>query len=227
MIDIREKLLSLEDVKYKEFNKKLCPDTKREILGIRIPELKKLAKEIVKTENGIDIFKKMEDKYFEEIILHGFLVAYSKIEWNEKIKYIKEIVPKMDSWAITDTFVPALKIKKKDLRQAWNLVLNYISSEKEFEVRFAIIMILDYFITEEYIDRVIKLLDNVKHDGYYVKMGVAWCIAEIGVKFNDRATEYLKNNNLDKFTHNKAIQKMIESRRISENQKQDLRKMKK
>ena len=94
----------------------------------------------------------------------------------------------------------------------------YFSSNKEFEIRFAVIMLLDYYINEKYVNQVIEILDKVKHDGYYVKMGVAWCLAEIGIKFNDKLLAYLNGeNNLDKFTFNKTLQKMIESYRINDN----------
>lgn len=224
---IRNKLINLSDSKYKEFNKGLCPDTKKEMLGIRIPILRKLAKEIVKENNWEEFVKNNEVKYFEEVLLQGLIIGYSKLNLEEKLEYIKLFVPRIDSWAISDTFVPTLKIKDQDIERYWEFILPYTKSEKEFDVRFAVISMLDYYITESYVDKVIKELDKIKHDGYYVKMGVAWTMAEIGIKFNEKAMKYLKGkNNLDKFTYNKSLQKMIESYRISDNQKQELRKMK-
>lgn len=225
---IRDKLIELQDTKYKEFNKKLCPDTNWEMLGIRIPILRKLAKEILKSNdyNWKEFVENENIKYYEEVLLQGFIIGYSKIDFNEKLKYIEMFVPRIDGWSISDTFVPTLKIKEKDLLQYWNFILPYTKSEKEFDVRFSIISMLDYFITDEYIDIVISNLTQIKHDGYYVKMAVAWVIAEIGIKYNEKAMKLLKDNNLDKFTHNKAIQKMIESYRISNEQKDILRKMK-
>lgn len=226
--EIKEKLLKLEDEKYKEFNKKLCPDTKRKMLGIRIPQLRALAQEIVKNYNWEEYIKNAEDIYFEEVILQGLVIAYSKKEFNEKQSMIANFIPKIDSWAISDTFVPTLKIKKKDLEIAWQFILPYIKSKKEFEIRFAVIMMLDYYIIDDYVDKVIEILDGIKHEGYYVKMGVAWCLAEIGIKFNDKLMNYLENkNNLDKFTYNKTLQKMIESKRITNEQKIILKNMKK
>lgn len=221
-MNIRNELLKLSDSNYKDFNQKLCPDTKRKMIGIRVPQIRNLAKEVLKIYSLQEALDKIKNEYFEEILLQGFVIGYSKIEFKEKIKYIKDFVPKIDSWAISDTFVPTLKIKKKDLEEAWKFILPYTKSNEQFEVRFAIIMMLDYFITEEYVDRVLEEFDNIKHDGYYVKMGIAWTVAEIAITFNDKVMKYLKNSNLDKFTYNKAIQKMIESRRISENQKEFL-----
>lgn len=218
-MEIRKELIKICDENYKKFNQKLCPDTKREMLGIRVPNIKKLAKKIINEYEIKDCLEKVEDKYFEEVLLQGFIIGYSKIDLQEKLTYIKDFVPKIDSWAISDSFVPSLNIRKKDLPKVWEFILPYISSENEFYVRFAIIMMLDYFLTEEYVDQVLTRIDSIKHEGYYVKMGIAWLVAEVGIKFNDRAMKYLKNNNLDKFTYNKSIQKMIESRRISDKQK--------
>lgn len=226
MIQIKEKLFDLSDDKYREFNQKLCPDTKRKMIGIRVPEIKKMAKELLKQYEVKELLASLTDEYFEEVLLQAVIIGYSKLDLEEKLNLITEFVPKIDSWAISDTFVPSLKINKKDLEKVWNFILPYTKSDKQFYVRFAVIMMLDYFITEEYVDKVIEQLDKINNDGYYVKMGVAWTIAEIAIKFYDKAVPYLKNNNLDKFTHNKAIQKMIESRRISDKQKEYLRKQK-
>lgn len=225
-MNIREELLLLADEEYKEFNKKLCPDTKREMLGIRIPKIRELAKKFLKENTLHEALNQINDDYFEEILLEGILIGYAKLNFEDKIKYIQNFVSKIDSWAISDTFVPTLKLKEKDLEFAWNFILPYTNSTKEFEVRFAVIMMLDYFINDEYIDKVFNELDKIKHNGYYVKMGVAWTIAESMIYYRDKTIEYLKNNNLDKFTFNKSIQKMIESRRISNEDKAMLRIMK-
>lgn len=229
MDKILNKLIELQDIEYKKFNQKLCPDTKREMLGIRVPILRNLAKEILKN-NDYDwekFIKNENTKYFEEVLLQGFIIGYCKLEFAKKLEYIKMYVPRIDSWAISDTFVPTLKIKEKDLEKYWDFILPYIKSEKEFDVRFAVISMLDYFINDNYVDEVIRLLDKIKHEGYYVKMGVAWTLAEIGIKYNEKLMKFLENkNNLDKFTYNKTLQKMIESYRINDSQKDVLRKMK-
>ena len=229
MDKILNELISASDEKYKEFNKKLCPDTKREMLGIRIPILRKLAQKIVKNEEyDWETFVSNENpKYFEEVILQCLIVAYSKIELEEKLEYMKIIIPRIDSWAITDTIIPTLKIKNNDLEKYWKFILNYISSDKEFEIRYSVVSMLDYFIIDDYVDEVIKILNNISHEGYYVKMAVAWTLAEIGIKYNNKAMIFFKGkNNLDKFTYNKTLQKMIESYRISDEQKIILRNMK-
>ena len=197
------------------------------MLGIRIPQLRKLAQKIIKEASLEECIQSIDNKYFEETILQGLVIAYGKETFENKKSKIKEFIPKIDSWAICDTFVPTLKIKDSELENAWEFILNYINSDKEFEVRFAVIMMMDYFIIDKYVDNVIVLLDKIKNDGYYAKMGIAWCLAEIGVKYNEKLLKYLNGkNNLDKFTYNKTLQKMIEFYRISKEQKVTLKEMK-
>lgn len=225
---IREEIQDLVDKKYAKFNQKLCPDTKKKMLGIRVPLLRKLAQKIVKEYDWREFLKQANDDCFEEVLLQGLVIGYAKIEIDEKLEYIKWFIPKIDSWAISDTFCPTLKIKKKDLEKVWDFILPYLSSNQEFDVRFAIIMMLDYYITEEYVDKVLEKLDKVSHEGYYVKMAVAWTICEIEIKFNDKAMTYLKgDNHLDKFTFNKTLQKMRESYRMDKQQKEILKQIKK
>ena len=230
MENIKEKLIALSDEDYKNFNQKLCPDTKRRILGIRIPILRNFAKKIVKEydkEKLDNLLKNIDDEYFEEILVQGFVIGYSKCDIEEKIPHIKKFVPKIDSWEISDTFVPTLKIKEKDLEYVLDFLMPYFSSNKEFYVRFAVIMLLDYYINEKYVEKTIEILNKINCNDYYAKMAVAWCLAEIGIKFNDKLITYLKGrNNLDKFTFNKTLQKMIESYRIDNRQKMLLRSMK-
>ena len=118
-------------------------------------------------------------------------------------------------------------IIKNNKREFWNFLKPYLKSEKEFELRFSIVTLLDFYIVPEYIEQILIELDKIKHDGYYVKMAIAWAISICYIKFPKETKRYLENNTLDDFTYNKAIQKIIESYRVSEEDKQALRKMKK
>lgn len=229
--EIRNELNNLKDDNLKDFNSKICLDTKKEMMGIRIPELRTLAKSILKNTSLEEIFGEgkliyqFNDNSYEEVLLEGFLISYAKMDLESKIPHIERYIPKIDSWSITDTFI--LKLKKSELENYWKFILKYVKSEKEFEIRFAIISMLKYYLIDEYIDKVMEILDKVNHEGYYVKMAVAWTLAEIGIKYNDKLFNYLEQkNNLDNFTYNKAIQKMLESYRISDEQKKILRTMK-
>ena len=229
MNKITNELILLKDEKYKEFNKKLCPDTNFEMLGIRVPVLRRFAQKIVNSnEYDIEGFLQNNDvNFFEEVQLQGFIIGYIKINFENKLDLIEKFIPRIDSWAITDTFIPTLKVKNNDLKTYWDFILKYTKSDKEFEVRFAVVSMLDYFIIENYVDEVIEVLNSISHEGYYVKMAIAWTLAEIGIKYNDKVMNFLqRKNNLDKFTYNKTLQKMIESFRIDNSQKEILRKMK-
>lgn len=235
MDNIKQQLINLADEKYREFNQKLCPDSKRKFLGIKIPVLRNFSKELLKKYNkdnsleGLNnLLNKLDDEYFEEVIVKGFVIGLYKTDLKNKLKFIKEFVPLIDSWAISDSFVPSLKIKKEDLELYYSFIKEYLDSDKEFFIRFGIISLLDYYIIDKYVDDVINILNNISHEGYYVKMGVAWCLCEIGIKYNKKFMKYMKskNNKLDKFTYNKALQKMIESYRIDDAQKDILRQMK-
>ena len=227
---VRKELISYSEESIAELSAKLNPTSDANLMiGIRIGNLRKIAKQIVKNDwqKYLEESKKVSNRYFEEIILEGLVIGYAKTELDEKLKLIEGYIPNITSWAINDTFCPTIKIKKDELEIMWNFIQKYLVSEKEFEVRFAVIMMLDNFIIDDYVDKVIKKLDKVNNEGYYAKMAVAWTMAEIGIKYNEKAMAYLKgDNNLDDFTYNKTLQKMRESFRIPKEQKEELKKMK-
>lgn len=222
--EIRDKLFQLQDLKYKDFHSNLCPNV-NDIIGVRVPLLRKYAKELYKNNKLNKI--KIGNKYYEELVLQGMIIGFQTKESIERvINQIKEFVPKINSWAVCDTFCAGLKITKKYPKEIYNLIKEYLKSEKEFELRFAIVMLLDYYINDEYIDEVLSILDSIKSNNYYVKMANAWAISICLIKYYEKAIIFLENSSLDKFTYNKAIQKAIESYRITDKQKDDLRKMK-
>lgn len=227
-MNIKDELKGLVDEEYRKFHSNLCTGVNN-ILGIRVPVLRNYAKQLNKKYSIKESLHNIDDEYYEEIMLKGMIIGLNKeLEWEELEKYIKEFVPKIDNWAICDTFCAGLKITKKYKAEMWKLINNkYLKSKKEFEVRFATVMILDYYIESSYLEKNFKIFNNIKLDKYYVKMAVAWAISICLIKFYDETVEYLKNNlELDNWTYNKAIQKAIESYRITEEQKENLRKMK-
>lgn len=220
---IKEELLEMQDIKYKEFHSKLCPETDN-IIGIRVPILRNYAKELSKKYSIQELLETIEDEYYEETMLKGMLIGLEK-ECN--LEHIREFVPKINNWSVCDVFCAGLKCTKTYKTEMWELINEYLKSEKEFEIRFAVVMILDYYIEKEYLKQDFKIFDSINHEGYYVKMAVAWAVSIALVKFYEETVEYLKECKLDKFTYNKAIQKAIESYRITDEQKKQLRKMKK
>lgn len=224
---IKEELKQLADEKYREFHKGLCPGTES-ILGIRVPVLRDYAKKLAKEYEIEELLKNIDNEYYEEIMLQGMLIGLEKDnDMQDILKDIEEFVPKIDNWAVCDVFCAGLKITKKHKKEMWDFLQAYVTSGKEFKIRFGVVMILDYYITEEYLKKDFSIFDHIKSNQYYVQMAVAWAISVCLIKFYDKTIEYLKNAKIDKFTYNKALQKAIESYRISQEQKVELRKMKK
>lgn len=228
---IKKELEQLADEKYREFHTGLCPGTEN-ILGIRVPVLRNYAKKLSKEYEIRDLLNDIDNEYYEEIMLQGMLIGLEKDKDKNKdiqkiLKDIEEFVPKIDNWAVCDVFCAGLKITKKHVKEMWDFLQKYVASDKEFEIRFGVVMILDYYITEEYLEKDFAIFDHIKSDRYYVQMAVAWAISICLIKFYDKTIDYLKQAKIDKFTYNKALQKAIESYRISDEQKAELRKMKK
>lgn len=221
---IRRRIIELADEQYRQFHSRLCPGIDN-IIGVRVPILRGYAKEIIK-EDWREYLKSAKNDYYEEIMLQGMVIGLAKADINEISKYIEQFVPKINNWAVCDVFCAGLKITKKNTEYMWEFIQKYIKSENEFEIRFAIIMMLDFYITEEYIDRVIKIIDNIKHEGYYVKMAIAWIISLSYIKYEEKTKKYLQNNNLDSYTYNKALQKIVESNRIDKQTKIEIKKLK-
>jgi len=223
-LSIREQLFELSDEEYQRFHSKLCPDTDN-IIGVRLPLLRNLAKEIAKGD-WREYLKSAQGDYNEEIMLQGIVIGYAKSDISEMLKHIQHFIPKINNWAVCDSFCNGLKYTKKNMNTVWEFINPYLNSKKEFEIRFGIIMLIGYYINGEYIDRVLQLLDKVKHEGYYVKMAVAWAVSICYVKFPEKTMGYLKNNSLDNFTYNKALQKIIESLRVDKETKIIIKGMK-
>lgn len=221
--EIKKKLVELADLKYKEFHSKLCPGT-HNILGVRVPILRNYAKELTRTDWRIYL-KEIENEYYEEIMLQGMILGIANMECEERLDYIKKFVPKIDNWAVCDVVCAGLKFVKKNTETVWTFLQSYLNSNKEFELRFGIVMLLDYYITPDYIDKVLVCLEGIKNEGYYVKMAVALTLSVAYVKYPDKTMKYLKVSTLDNFAFNKAIQKIMESYRVSEEQKSVIKKM--
>ncbi|WP_148558230.1 DNA alkylation repair protein [Terrisporobacter glycolicus] len=224
--EIRQELIKLADDKYRSFHSNLCPGVEN-ILGVRLPLLRKIAKSLSKEEDYYNYLNNGDTKYYEEIMIEGLIIGYLKTDNENRFNYIRNFIPKIDNWAICDSFCNNLKFTKKNINKVWNFILPYTSSENEFDIRFAIVMMLNFYIIEDYIDDVLNTLNNINHDGYYVKMAVAWAVSYAYIDFPQKTLAFLKNNNLDNFTYNKSLQKIIESTRVSKEDKDLMRSLKK
>ena len=221
---VKERIFDLAESDYQTFSSSLIPGCQN-MLGCRIPALRSLAKEICKTD-----FRKYldnaSDDYFEETMLQGFVIGYAKMDIEERLCFAKKFIPKIKDWSVNDGFCSTFKAAAQNRERVWEFLLPYAQSGKEFEIRVAAVMYMDYFLTEEYIDRVLKMLFFMKQDDYYAMMGIAWALATAYAKF-PKETEAALNWDWPRNTLNKAIQKMCESYRVSNEDKIELRKRKK
>ncbi len=241
---IKERLLELSEPQYAEFSAKLLPGTEN-IIGVRLPLLRKEAKKLVKENTWKEYLEEFNRQYvnskdnvlFEEIMLAGMLIGLLKVKQTKKeteivtleeiFALITDFIPKINCWSVCDSFCAGLKIAKEYPEEVWEFLTSYLKSKEEYDIRFGIVMLLNYYLDEEHIDIVIALMDEIHHEAYYVKMAVAWNLSMCYVKFPEKTLEYLKGNNrLDDFTYNKTIQKIIESLKVSKEEKIILRAMK-
>ena len=197
------------------------------VIGVRTPELKRIAKTIARNDY-ISFIKQNKHKYYEETLVHGLVLGYLKLEYNELKPYIDNFLSFINNWAVCDMTVANLKVFKKNKIKSicFDDIKNYIKDSNPWINRFGYILLLDYFIEDDYIDDIFKLCENYKDD-YYVKMSIAWLISVCYIKYKGRTLTFLKSGKLDNWTHNKSIQKIIESNRVDEQDKKMLRSMKK
>lgn len=223
--EIRNRLESMAETKYKEFSQSLIPGS-RPILGVRILTLRNLAKEIAKGDWKAYLDNAVDDT-FEEVNLQGFVIGYAKADYETLLLYIRKYVAKINDWSLCDGFCATLKVTKRYKSQFKELLKEYAEKNTEFDQRFVAVMLMDYYLEDEDIDETLAMLDALKHDSYYCKMGVAWAVATAMAKQREKTWEYMQqgNNTLDDWTYNKSIQKMIESYRISDEDKKILRGM--
>lgn len=215
---------SLKDIKYIGFQEKIIPGVK-DLIGVRIPYLRKISKDISKG-NWRDYLEISKDDYFEEIVLQGMVIGNMKVEFFELEGYIRKFVPKINNWSICDTFCSGLKQTKKYKENMFEFLKQYLYSKNPWEVRFSVVMMLEYFVDDDYIDEIFKYCNDIDSDEYYVKMAIAWLISVCFVKFEEKTMIYLISNELDNFTYNKALQKIIESNRVDKDTKDLIRSMK-
>lgn len=221
---LREKIEALAEPEFQKFSAALIPGVSR-LLGVRLPVLRNLAREELRGWREL-LENPAGDPYAEEVMLDGMLIALARMEPEERLEHVARFVPRMDNWAVCDTFCSGLKFSKKHPSLVWKFIQPYLNSTRVYDVRFAVVMMLAHFITEDYVERVLSLLDGVRHEDYYVGMAVAWAVSVCYVKFPALTLEYLRNSSLSDFTYNKALQKIIESLRVSREDKELMRSMK-
>lgn len=224
MTEIQTDLFALQDCKYRDFNAKLIPNIdKSSIIGVRTPELRKYAKIFMKSENAADFINTLPHKYYEENNLHGFIISQIK-DFDEVIYRLDLFLPYIDNWATCDSIRPICF--KRNLDGLIIKINEWLSAKHTYTVRFAIEMLMTHFLDENFQEEYLELAASVVSDEYYIKMMIAWYFATALAKQYEKTLPYILNRKLDKWTHNKTIQKAIESYRITDEQKMLLKSQK-
>lgn len=224
-MNIQKRLLELSDEKNADFSAKLTPGIDREkFLGVRIPASRKLAKEIIKENEHKDFLNSLPHKYYDENILHSILISEIK-DYDECIKYVDEFLPYVDNWAVCDTMSP--KAFKNKHERLMNDILRWVDSDQTYTIRFGLKMLMAHFLGNDFKNEYLKIPAKIKSDEYYINMMIAWLYATALAKQWDSTIVYIENGVLDKWVHNKAIQKARESYRITAEQKEYLKLLKK
>lgn len=223
-LTIKEQLMGLKEEKYKVFVSSLLPG-KDNILGVRLPLLRKIAKEIVK-EDWRTYVHTADNDYLEETLLQGMVIGYARAELEEILALITEYIPLIDNWSVCDSFCSGLKLAKDNKERVFKFLQPYLLSDREYEIRFGVVMLLDYYVTPDYAPLAFEHFDRIKHSSYYVMMAVAWAISMYYIKLPEETMEYLKNNLLSDVTYNKALQKIAESLKVDQETKKLIRSMK-
>lgn len=256
--EIRENLLSLAEPEYRNFSAKLLPEGEN-LLGVRLPKLRKYAKQIGKKyktayleavlpstkgnkqgdaiEDEKTLAVSCDGEFMEEILLQGMVIGNLKAENDEQLAeifdYIRRYVPKIANWSTCDSFCAGLKIAKDHPAQMWEFLQEYLGDEKEYAIRFGIVMIINYYINEEYFDRLFPIFNEIgsRQQAYYVKMALAWAISICYVHMPGETESYLKDMRLkpeilDDFTYHTALRKIVASHCVLPEQKDVIREMK-
>lgn len=218
---IQSRLYALEDLKYKEFQCKLMPTVAPEqVIGVRTPELRKLAKELFKESETAEFLNTLPHQYYDENNLHGFLVEQIK-DYNTVVAAIDAFLPYVDNWATCDLMSP--KVFKKHRLELLKEIHRWMASERTYTIRFGIGMLMAHFLDEDFAPDHLVWAAGIHSEEYYVNMMIAWYFATALAKQWDAVIPYIEQHRLDKWVHNKAIQKAVESYRITDEQKGYLR----
>lgn len=221
---IRERLLELQDEKYGDFQSKLIPGLPREqIMGIRMPIMRKLAKELAKEEEATAFLKQLPHTYYDENVLHALLIMEIK-DYDTCIEVLEAFLPCIDNWAVCDCLSP--KVLGKHKKELLERIKVWIPSEHTYICRFGIGMLMRWFLDDDFKPEYLTMPASVHSEEYYVKMMVAWFFATALAKQWEATIPYLEQPRLDSWTHNKAIQKARESYRLTKPQKEYLKTLK-
>ena len=220
-MSVYERLMTYQDKEYSEFQSKLVPNIdKKTIIGVRTPEMRNIAKEIFGTKEANDFLKVLPHHYYEENLIHFFLIAKIK-DFDECVKEVERFLPYIDCWPVCDQASPS--VFKKNHDKLIPLIKKWIKSKHVYTARFGIRMLMNEYLDKDFKEEYLELVADKTGDDYYLKMMVAWFFATALAKQYDKAIKYIENKRLDSWVHNKTIQKAVESYRVSDEHKEYLK----
>lgn len=224
-MDLFAILSSMADEKYRLFSCKLLPDAVRKtVIGVRLPQLRTLAKNMVKNGAYSIVLNSSIGSTMEEKMVYGMLIGYAPLTDEQKFEYLLKFVPKIDCWSVCDCVCVSLKFKDK--KKLWAFLLkNYAKSTAEFELRFVLVMALNHFLEEKYLEDVLRLVENISSPAYYVVMAQAWLLSMLYVKFPQSVLDFLTSHKVSTIVYAKTLQKILESRQISQIQREKIKNL--
>lgn len=212
--DVHSQLLALADPDYQKFSQALLPGLTTPLLGVRLPDLRRLAKTLART-HGPQALNLLTDNTLEERMLQGMIIGLLKDKDAPIFTLIKQFIPKINCWSLCDSFCTGLHIARTQPGKMWHFLGPYFKDRREYYFRFAAVTALTHFVHEPFGKEIFPLLNHCQAEGFYAKMAVAWAISVLCVQYPQETLDFLAHNNLEPFTQNKAIQKINESYRIS------------
>ncbi len=222
--ELRKELFELQDMKYRDFQGKLIPSVALDtVIGVRTPELRKMAKRLLKEENVQEFLDDLPHKFFDENQLHAFIISEMK-DYQRCMEEVCRFLPYVDNWATCDQMSP--KVFKKHRKELSEKIKEWIGSDKTYTVRFGVGMLMEHFLDEDFDPVYPEMAAKIRSEEYYINMMTAWYFATALAKQYEAVLPYIEGCRLDNWTHDKAIQKAVESRRITAEQKEYLRTLK-
>lgn len=221
---VKEQLQMYAEEKFRTFTMRLMPGVEN-VYGVRLPVLRKMAKAVIK-QDWRSYLEAASDESYEEIMLQGMVIGYARMDLSELFARMERFIVKIDNWSVCDSFCTGLKITRERKAEMWKFLDKYLRSQNEYEIRFGVVMLLDYYTEEAYLQEALAFFDMIRHEGYYVRMAVAWAVSIYFIKYPKQVLEYLKENQLDDWTYNKALQKITESLQVDKETKAYIRSLK-
>jgi 3-methyladenine DNA glycosylase AlkD len=220
-VTVYERLAACRNDQYRDFQSKLVPNIPKEtVLGVKTPDMRKIAKEVNQTKEAADFLARLPHGYYEENLVHFFLISMIK-DFDECVKAVEAFLPYVDCWPVCDQSSP--KVFAKNHEKLIPLIKKWISSDHVYTVRFGIRMLMNEFLGDDFKPEYLEWVASVQGEDYYIKMMVAWYFATALAKKYGQSVVYIEERRLDPWTHKKAIQKAIESYRVSDEHKEYLK----